>query len=1122
MEFLAAAQRAAREVDLLVEVGPGTLMADLVGRFVDTPAIALDVGGESLAPLLRAAGAGYVLGRAPEIAALFEGRFARRFDWDWKPKFFQNPCETFPAEPLSAADLEPEPAGAAALEEPTRDPAASAADELRRIIAEHTGLPAWSFEDSTRLSSELHLNSITASDIVIRLAVARGLQTPVDPTEYADASIGEIAAAMERLAEAGAVAGGDGGTSARGVGSWVRHFEVVSVPAVSPSVASGLEPGEWDVLGARSPWVDALAHRLNTEPFGSGVLFCLDADPGVEDRAALLSAAQRCADGRFVVVQRGWGAGGFVRSFFLERRSLDVLLVNLPPGEHPEAVEWVVSEIGVAGFREVSFDASGARHEPRLRLLDGASTATTPVLGAGDVVLVTGGGKGISAECGFQLARRAGCALLVLGRSSPDDEELAANLERLRGGGIRVTYQVADVTDRDAVAEAVEAGIDVLGAPVTGIVHGAGINHPQTVATMTIDDLESILAPKLDGLRNVLAAVVPDRLKLLATFSSIIARAGLRGEADYALGNEWLSHETERFQRQHPSCRCRAIEWSVWSGTGMGQRLGRLDALERQGISAISIDDGVREFLQLIETPDLPTRVVVSGRFGDSQTLVPERQPSRDRFRFVDSVLVDYPGVELVTECELSPGADLYLDDHVLAGERLFPAVMALEAMTEVASALLGHDAPLRFRDVAFRAPIVVPAGVAGTLRVRVVALAERDGEISLAIRCSSTEFQVNHVEARCSLRSDPVGATVPPLPADDIPAFDPNESMYDNVLFQSGRFRRIASYQLIEARRCSGRLSTDGTTEWFARHLPQGCALGDAGARDAALHAIQACIPHKVVVPLSVGQIDIATLDPSSAHRMFATEIADHGDELIYDLTIFDADGHPVERWQRIVLRVVAPVAGLRVDAPALMAPILERRVAASLPQAGMTVSIAEGQRQRDGGRGSDHRPDGKPSNGSRFRSAAYTGPWRLAVDAGVPVGCDLERVGHRDDWAPLLGEEDVRLARIVGGLVTEDLDVSATRVWTAREAMKKAGLPASAPLVTDADSTPDWVVFRSGDATVFSSVIAGPPAAMCVAAALVTARRADRAVPVKATASRRPSAGPDGLAVDRPGPVR
>ncbi len=38
----------------------------------------------------------------------------------------------------------------------------------------------------------------------------------------------------------------------------------------------------------------------------------------------------------------------------------------------------------------------------------------------------------------------------------------------------------------------------------------------------------------------LLVAVDPAALKLLITFGSLIARTGLRGEADYGLSNEWL------------------------------------------------------------------------------------------------------------------------------------------------------------------------------------------------------------------------------------------------------------------------------------------------------------------------------------------------------------------------------------------------------------------------------------------------------------------------------------------------------------------------------------------------------------------------------------------------------
>ena len=93
-------------------------------------------------------------------------------------------------------------------------------------------------------------------------------------------------------------------------------------------------------------------------------------------------------------------------------------------------------------------------------------------------------------------------------------------------------------------------------------------------------------APKIDGLRAVLAAVDPRRLRLLVTFGSIIGRAGLRGEAHYATANEWLADLTGRSAGTYPHCRCLCLEWSVWSGVGMGERLRCVESLTREGIVA--------------------------------------------------------------------------------------------------------------------------------------------------------------------------------------------------------------------------------------------------------------------------------------------------------------------------------------------------------------------------------------------------------------------------------------------------------------------------------------------------------------------------------------------------------
>ena len=59
--------------------------------------------------------------------------------------------------------------------------------------------------------------------------------------------------------------------------------------------------------------------------------------------------------------------------------------------------------------------------------------APAAALSVDDHVLVTGGAKGIGAECALAIATRYGCAVTLVGRSDADDAEVRANLTRFAG-----------------------------------------------------------------------------------------------------------------------------------------------------------------------------------------------------------------------------------------------------------------------------------------------------------------------------------------------------------------------------------------------------------------------------------------------------------------------------------------------------------------------------------------------------------------------------------------------------------------------------------------------------------------------------------------------------------------
>src|SRR5205085_4564485 len=142
------------------------------------------------------------------------------------------------------------------------------------------------------------------------------------------------------------------------------------------------------------------------------------------------------------------------------------------------------------GYGEAVYDASGVRRVPVLRLLppdlpqDDQNGPPLLPLGPDDVLLVTGGGKGIAAECALDLARETGVRLALIGRSrQAEDDKLSANLDRMASMGVTFRYVAADVTDAEAVRAAVRE-VEAESGPERAILHGAGTNAPQLLSVM--------------------------------------------------------------------------------------------------------------------------------------------------------------------------------------------------------------------------------------------------------------------------------------------------------------------------------------------------------------------------------------------------------------------------------------------------------------------------------------------------------------------------------------------------------------------------------------------------------------------------------------------------------------
>lgn len=228
------------------------------------------------------------------------------------------------------------------------------------------------------------------------------------------------------------------------------------------------------------------------------------------------------------------------------------------------------------------------------------STATPAILPKG-VYLITGGASGIGAAVARSLAG-LGMTLILTGRTPlTRDPQRAALVIELRKAGATVEYLVADITQAAEVAALFDYIGQLYGAP-SGVIHAAGIVRPQPLRSKSQADLAAVLAPKVMGawlLAQELErrAIQPACFVLFSSIAALLPGfAG--GLSDYAAANAFLDAlaATERKR----GVACTAINWSIWTETGMGAQPALLHHLATQGVAGLTSAQGLSAFYRAL------------------------------------------------------------------------------------------------------------------------------------------------------------------------------------------------------------------------------------------------------------------------------------------------------------------------------------------------------------------------------------------------------------------------------------------------------------------------------------------------------------------------------------------
>ncbi|MBY8862077.1 SDR family NAD(P)-dependent oxidoreductase [Nocardia sp. CA2R105] len=425
-------------------------------------------------------------------------------------------------------------------------------------------------------------------------AEAAGVSVAFLTAYYALADLGDVRAGESLLVHA--ATGGVGMAAVQ----LARHWGL--------EVFATASPGKWDTLRATGFDEDHIAssrtlefeRKFLTGTAGSGVDVVLDSLAGefVDASLRLLPRGGRFLEMGKTDIRDAEAIAERYRG--VRYRAFDLFEVDPERIQRmlADLVEWFeagvlrplpVTTWDVRRAPDAYRHLGQARHTGKLVLrMPGAFAAGT--------VLITGGtGMAGSAMARHVVAEHGARNLLLVGRRgmrADGADDLVTELSR-SGGQVRVA--ACDVADRDALAQLL-ADIPAE-APLTAVIHAAGVLDDAVLESLTAEQVDRVLRAKVDGAWNLHELTRATSLPAFVLFSSVAGTVGTPGQANYAAANTFLDGLAAH--RRAEGSAAVSLAWGLWAqASGMTGHLQAQDVsrMQRGGLAAMSSQEAVALF----------------------------------------------------------------------------------------------------------------------------------------------------------------------------------------------------------------------------------------------------------------------------------------------------------------------------------------------------------------------------------------------------------------------------------------------------------------------------------------------------------------------------------------------